>query len=72
MNARNDVAGIIKPRIAAVIFVRRIDQQIIQPRQVQRGRQPAPAFHGIPQTVEDHKNAPRILFGGRDEFGVEH
>ena len=72
VDARGDVAGIIKPGPAAVVFVGRVDEEIIQPGQIERAGQPAPAFDRIAKAVEHHENPAGIFFGGGNEFSAQH
>ena len=51
------VAGKVKPRVTAKIQVGRVDQQVIHPRQPQRGRQPAISLQTVAQAVQDDHQA---------------
>jgi len=56
------VSSKIIPRIPSIIFIRRIDQQIIQPGKIQRLRQPAKTRRAVPPTRATPPSAGAIFF----------
>src|SRR5665213_1101014 len=71
MNAGHLVFN-VEPRITAEVFVGRVDEEKIQPRQVHRLRHPAVAVNAVAEAVEHDHQAARGFFGGGNEFAVEH
>src|ERR1051326_6972365 len=66
------VSDEVIPGIASVILVRSIDQQIIQPRQIQRRRKPTIAGNAVAKAVQHDQQAARLKLSSLDQLAIEH
>lgn len=66
------LAGEVIPGVSAEVGVRRVDEEVVQPRQAHLAWEPAVAFHAIAQAVQDHEKFLGVAFHRRDQFRLKH
>ena len=72
LHAGGGIVQEVVPRIAAMVIVGRIDEEVVEPRQTNGLWHPTIAFHAITEPVQHDHQPVTVRLGGGDFLVGEH